>query len=106
MRIFGINGIHTTEACPLNNLESAKAVTQMSLKSGGKEVKEKYKINRIIGQYHSALEHTFIWIVEADDAHLIEKFCIEIEMAKFNAVKIIPLTLFEEIVNKCSLRLA
>ena len=40
MRIFGINGIHTTEACPLNNLESAKAVIQMSLKSGGKEVKE------------------------------------------------------------------
>jgi hypothetical protein len=27
-------------------------------------------------------------------------------MAKFNAVKIVPLTLFEEIVNKCSLRLS
>ncbi len=31
---------------------------------------KKYKINKIVGQYHSALEHTFLWIFDAEDPGL------------------------------------
>jgi hypothetical protein len=105
MGIFGIYGIHTVEACPMNNPDSAKAVMQMSSRINEKRLLENHKINRILGQYHSALEHTFVWIVEAKSAHLIERFYIDSDMSKFNAVKIVPLTLFEELVRKCSVRL-
>ncbi len=36
-----------------------------------------YRINNVLGQYHSALEHTSLWIVDADDPHLIEEFALE-----------------------------
>ena len=90
MALFGIDGIHTTEACPLNNSNSAKILLQaenFNLETIG----QKYKINKILGQYHSALEHTFLWILDAEDPHLIQQFCIESGLASFNAVKIIPL---------------
>lgn len=90
MALFGIDGIHTTEACPLNNSNSAKillAAENFKLETIG----QKYKINKILGQYHSALEHTFLWVLDAEDPHLIQQFCIESGLASFNAVKIIPL---------------
>ena len=90
MTLFGINGSHTTEACPLNNSENAAWL----LKTENLNLEEfaaKYKINKIIGQYHSALEHTFFWIFDAEDPHLIQQFCIDMGLAKFNALKIVPL---------------
>ena len=27
---------------------------------------------KILNQYHSALEHTFLWVAEADNPHIIE----------------------------------
>lgn len=64
---------------------------------------KKYSINKILGQYHSALEHTFLWVVDADDPHLVEKFCIDGGLAKFNAVKIVPLITFKDVLEKCRL---
>lgn len=90
MALFGIDGIHTTEACPLNNSDSAKIILKAE-NFNLDEISQKYKINKILGQYHSALEHTFLWILDADDPHLIQRFCIESGLASFNAVKIIPL---------------
>ena len=90
MALFGIDGIHTTEACPLNNSDSAKIILKAE-NFNLNEISQKYKINKILGQYHSALEHTFLWILDADDPHLIQQFCIESGLASFNAVKIIPL---------------
>lgn len=90
MALFGIDGIHTTEACPLNNSTSAKLILKAE-NFNLEELKQKYKINKILGQYHSALEHTFLWILDAEDPHLIQQFCIESGLASFNAVKIIPL---------------
>jgi len=55
----------------------------------------KYKINKIVGQYHSGLEHTFLWILDAEDPHLIQQFAVESGMASFNEVKIVPLETFE-----------
>lgn len=90
MALFGIDGIHTTEACPLNNSNSAKVILKAE-NFNLEELGQKYKINKILGQYHSALEHTFLWVLDAEDPHLIQQFCIESGLASFNAVKIIPL---------------
>ena len=90
MALFGIDGIHTTDACPLNNDTSAKILLKAETLNW-EEIGQKYKIHKVLGQYHSALEHTFLWILDAEDPHLIQKFCIESGIASFNAVKIIPL---------------
>ncbi len=98
MAIYGISGSHTTDACPLNNDASAKTVLQAE-KVNLEEIGQKYKINKIMGQYHSALEHTFLWIVDAEDPHLIQQFCIEGGIASFNAVKIIPMITFDQVIE-------
>jgi hypothetical protein len=61
---------------------------------------KKYKINAILGQYHSALEHTFLWVVDAEDPHLIEQFCIDAKIASFNAVKIVPLITINDVAER------
>ena len=98
MALYGISGSHTTDVCPLNNDSSAKTVLQAE-KVNLEELGQKYKINKIIGQYHSALEHTFLWIVDADDPHLIQQFCIEGGIASFNAVKIVPMITFDQAIE-------
>ncbi len=98
MAIYGISGSHATEACPLNNDSSAKTVLQAE-NVNLEEIGQKYKINKIIGQYHSALEHPFLWIVDAEDPHLIQQFYIEGGIASFNAVKIIPMITFDQVIE-------
>ena len=95
MALYGIYGKHTTEACPWNNIHTAKrllALAESDLESTAKE----YKINGIIGQYHSALEHTFLWVFEAEDPHLIQEFCVATGVATINELKIVPLITFQE----------
>lgn len=99
MALYGIWGSHTTESCPLNNKNSRRAVIEGAPKLESKA--KDYKINRVVGQYHSALEHTFLWIVDAEDPHLVEKFCIDGGVASFNMVKIVPLIQFKDVVEKC-----
>ncbi len=96
MALFGIYGSHTTDMCPLNNIEIAKTMLEQFDK-GIEEQARNYKINSILGQYHSGLEHTFLWIVDAEDPHLIEQFCIEVKIASFNAIKIVPLVTINEV---------
>lgn len=98
MALYGISGSHTTEACPLNNNSSAKLILQAKTQNI-EEMAQKYKINKIVGQFHSALEHTFLWIVDAEDPHFIQQFCIESGIASFNAVKIIPLITFQQVIE-------
>ena len=95
MPLYGVYGRHTPEACPLNNIETAKhlhALAQGELKATA----ERYRIDAIVGQYHSALEHTFLWVLKAEDPHLVQDFCVEIGLARFNELKIVPLITFEE----------
>ena len=60
----------------------------------------KYKINKVVGRYHSGLEHTFLWILDAEDPHLIQQLAIESGMASFNEVKIVPLMTFDDVVRE------
>ena len=98
MALYGISGSHTTEACPLNNDTNAKLVLHAE-NLNIEQIVQQYKINKIVGQYHSALEHTFLWLVEAEDPHLIQKFCIDAGIASFNSVKIIPMITFQQVIE-------
>jgi len=70
MPLYGVYGSHTTESCPVNNKEIATRVVQIS-KMDLSPLLNNYKINKVVAQYHSALEHTLIWVFEAEDPHLI-----------------------------------
>ena len=98
MALYGIYGRHEIKDCPLNNAGSRKIVAEFA-KTDMSSVLPKYKINKIVGQYHSGLEHTFLWILDAEDPHLIQQFAIEGGIASFNEVKIVPLMTFDDVVS-------
>ena len=88
MALYGIYGSHT--ACPVNNLDNARQFVAFA-ESDAAPLLAKYRIHNVLGQYHSAFEHTFVWIVDADDPHLIEEFALEAGLASFNTLTIVPL---------------
>lgn len=94
MALYGIYGKHTTEACPWNNMETAKKLKEMDESDLASRAKE-FNISQILGQYHSALEHTFLWLVEAQDPHQIQEFCVTTGLAGINELKIVPMITFE-----------
>lgn len=98
MALYGIYGSHTTESCPLNNIESRKIVLNMA--GDLDNIANKNSI-KILEQYHSALEHTFLWTVDAENAHSVERFMIESGWAAFNAVKIVPLGRYQNVIEAC-----
>ena len=97
MALYGIYGKHEIKDCPLNNSESRKLVLDLENKNEDADVCANYKINKVVGRYHSGLEHTFLWIVDAEDPHLIQQKVIDRGMASFNEVKIVPLMTFDDV---------
>lgn len=95
MSLYGVYGSHTVESCPVNHLENAKTMVSFA-ESDPTPLLSKYRINNVLGQYHSAFEHTFLWIVDADDPHLIEEFALETGLASFNKLTIVPLNTLAE----------
>jgi hypothetical protein len=41
-------------------------------------------ISKVVGHYHSGLEHTLTWIFEAENTQLLEEFCIASPLASFH----------------------
>ena len=102
MALFGMYGEHTVESCPLTNPESRKAVLDgRPFFADESALKERYGIEKIVDQYHSALEHTFLWIVEAREPHLVQQAAIDSGLARFNSVRIVPLSRYSDVVAKC-----
>ena len=99
MALYGIYGRHEIKDCPLNSSESRKMVRKI-VELDMNSILPNYKINKVIGQYHSGLEHTFVWIVDAEDPHLIQKFAIDGGVASFNEVKIVPLMTFNDVISE------
>ncbi len=96
--MYGVYGSHTTESCPLNHRENRLAVIE-----GGplfKQTAEAANV-KVVAQYHSGLEHTFLWVLDAKDAQTIETLMIQTGIAKFNAVRIVPLFTFDDVIEKC-----
>jgi len=98
MALYGIYGRHEIDSCPITNSKNREMMIKIGRRDM-KEVRANHKINKIIGRFHSALEHTFLWIVDAEDPHLIQKLAMEGGVASFNEVKIVPLIEFENVVE-------
>jgi len=98
MGTYGIYGTHTTEACPLFNEENRKLLLQVASTF---ENDANAKGIEVLSMYHSGLEHTFEWIVEAPGAHVIQDLMVQTKVAKFNATKIVPLRTTQSVVEYC-----
>lgn len=96
--LFGIFAIHSPESCPMNNRSSKKIFLEMENKI--KKNLKKFNVIKIIGFYMSVLEHEWTIIVDAKNAHDLEKLCIEVGIASTSTVKIVPMNDFREIVKK------
>jgi hypothetical protein len=98
MSLYGIFGVHSVESCPLNNAENRNLVIKMA-----EEIDKIASRNnmQILHRYHSGLEHTFVWIVEAQSAHSIQSFMTESAWAKFNTIKIVPLSTYDTVIGEC-----
>ncbi len=97
--LYGIYGSHTPETCPIYVAKYARVFVEIA-ELDPRELAETYGIRRIEAQYHSALEHTFLWIVDADRPHDIERFAIDTGLASFNMLEIVPVHSFAETVAR------
>ena len=97
MALYGIYGKHGVSACPINNKENAEYTNKVA-NTDLSPLLPKYKINNIVGQYHSGFEHTFLWVFDAEDAQLLQQFALDTGMTNFNELKIVPLMEFKDTV--------
>ena len=98
MGLYGIYGSHSPESCPVNEVEIRRLVIKMA----GQLEKVLAKNNvRMLQQYHSGLEHTFLWIVDAQDAHSVQTLMVDSGWIKFNALRIVPLTAYQNLIETC-----
>jgi hypothetical protein len=96
MGLYGIYGQHTQEACPLYNDASRKYL----LKTAPTIEKNAQKYNvKMLHQFHSALEHTFLWIAEAENAQIIEELMSR-TAGRFNTLKIVPQITFQTLLER------
>ena len=98
-QLFGVFVTHSPESCPLNNKESNKTFVEIEGKLRSDSL-AKYGIAKIVGFYLSVLEHEWVIILDAESAHGVETFCIEVGISKFNTVKIVPLNNFEAVMSR------
>ena len=96
--LWGIYGAHNRHDCPVNNRETAKEVIALSLTDLGPLMK-KYGVTAIVDQYHSGLEHTFVWVVETTEPHDLEEFSIELGVARWNDLTFVPERTFAMVVS-------
>ena len=95
--LWGIYGSHSKHDCPVNNLQTAKEVIALSMTDLG-PLMEKYGVTAIVDQYHSGLEHTFLWVVETTEPHNLEEFSIELGVARWNDLKFVPARTFADVI--------
>lgn len=98
MPLFGVFAIHSPESCPMNNSSAREKFIAMEDKL--KNSPSSRRISKIHGFYMSVLEHEWVIILEAEAAHDIETFCIEVGISSTSTVKIVPLNNFEVVVKK------
>ena len=96
--LWGIYGAHNRHDCPVNNQETAKDVITLSESDLG-PLMEKYGVTAVVDQYHSGLEHTFLWVVETTEPHNLEEFAIELGVARWNDLKFVPERTFGDVIT-------
>ena len=95
---YGIYGTHTPETCPLFHEGNRKLLLEAA--DGFEAMAARHDV-KLVSAWHSGLEHTFVWIVEAENAHSIQDVMVESGMAKFNSTKIVPMSTLESVVERC-----
>jgi hypothetical protein len=95
--LYGIYGEHTQQTCPLYNKESREYL--LSRAPDMEKNTQKYGV-KILHQFHSGLEHTFLWVAEADNAHSIEDLMAR-TAGRFNTIRIVPLVTFQGVIDRC-----
>ncbi len=96
--LWGIYGAHNRHDCPVNNKATAKEVIALSQRDLG-PLMEKYGVTAVVDQYHSGLEHTFLWAVETKEPHKLEEFSIELGIARWNDLKFVPERTFADVIS-------
>ena len=96
--LFGVFATHSPESCPLNNTRSKKIFLEIEHKM--KLHSKKFRITKIIGFYMSVLEHEWIIIIDAKNAHDIEQLCISTGISSISTVKIVPINDFYKVAAK------
>ena len=96
--LFGVFATHSPESCPLNNEQSRKIFLGIDKKL--EESIQKHNIEKIVGFYMSVLEHEWIIILDAKNAHDIETLCIDVGISSTSTVKIVPLNEFSKVVAR------
>src|SRR4030095_2622529 len=87
--LFGVFAVHSPESCPLNNAKSKEIFKEMKRKLESNI--SKFNVKKIVAFYMSVLEHEWVIILEAANAHDIEELSIAVGISSFNTVKIVPL---------------
>lgn len=96
--LFGVFAVHSPESCPMNNQRSKEIFLSIESKIGT-NFKE-HNIDKVIAFYMSVLEHEWIIILDAKNAHDIEQFCIAVGISATSTVKIVPLNDYTVVVKK------
>jgi len=96
--LFGVFAVHSPESCPLNNKKSK--TTFLSIENKLKTSIKNHNIDKLVGFYMSVLEHEWIIILEAKNAHDIETMCIDVGISATSTVKIVPLNEFSKVIKK------
>ncbi|MDE1863308.1 MAG: hypothetical protein KGI33_10390 [Thaumarchaeota archaeon] len=96
--LFGVFAIHSPESCPMNNSRSKKIFLDIQNKM--KSSTRKHNILKVVAFYMSVLEHEWIIILDAKNAHDIEKFCMDVGISSTSTVKIVPVSNYSDVIKK------
>jgi hypothetical protein len=96
--LFGVFAIHSPDLCPLNNKNSKKIFLEIQGKM--KATQKKFHITKVLGFYMSVLEHEWIIILDAKNAHDIEQMCIHVGISTTSTVKIVPINDMQKVMAK------
>ncbi len=95
---YGIYGTHTPETCPLFHEGNRKLLLEIA--AGFEGMAAEYDV-KMVSAWHSGLEHTFLFIVEAENAHSIQDLMVASGLGTFNVLKIVPMRTLENVVEYC-----
>lgn len=96
--LFGIFATHDPQSCPLNNRTSKKIF--LEIEKNMKKNLKKFNVKKIISFYMSVLEHQWIIIIDAKNAHDLENLCIAVGISSISTVKIVPMNDFQVVVKR------
>jgi len=96
--LFGVFATHSPESCPINNEDNKKIFMKLGEKLETES--KKYDNVTVMEFYMSVLEHEWVIIIDAINAHDIEKLCMDVGISSLSTVKIVPMNLYSDTLKK------